>query len=177
MLFAIFTYKGVCDKIFEISLWDGIRFPEGKTSEDVGVVYKVVGQANGIAMYPYPMYYYFHRNGSITATNLATKNHHIVEFANDICTYVRRVYPSVLHEAEYFQLKCMLYWHRSFCLQPTKSGPEFDYYCILRKRLREQLMFALFECKYVGVKDKVWYLLILLGMKRIVRWLIKRKRR
>ena len=165
----------VCDKIFAASLWADIRFPHGKSSEDVGVLYQVVGRSNGIVMHPQPVYHYFHRHGSVTAVNQTTKNTHIVEFADEICAYVRQFYSGAQIEADYFKLRCLLYWHRAFCVHPVLSGMEFRFYQTSRSWLSQRLPFVLFTCRYVTRKEKLWYLLILLRMRNLVRWLALRK--
>lgn len=178
MLQLMLTWRecdfSACDKIFAASLWENIRFPVGKSSEDVGILYQIVGRANGVVLHPQPVYHYFHRHGSVTAVNQATKNTHIVEFADEICTYVQERYPIVLKEAQYFKMKCLLYWHRAFLMNPAGSGSEFELFRTSRIWLREHFGFILFSCEYVSKKDKLWYLLILLKMKKIVQWLLQR---
>lgn len=178
ILKRMLTWRGcdfsACDKIFHTSLWKENRFPMGKTSEDVGVLYKVVELANGILLYPKPMYHYFHRKVSITTTNLSSRNKDIVEFAGDICVYTEHKYPRAVPEAKYFKLKTLLYWLRSFYLQREHTVSELDLYRASQLWLAKNFIFALLSCRYVSWKDRVWYALITLRMKRAVQWLVKR---
>lgn len=48
-------------KMFKKELFDKIRFPEGKTYEDVATVYKAIDKANGIAYTNEKLYYYLIR--------------------------------------------------------------------------------------------------------------------
>jgi glycosyltransferase involved in cell wall biosynthesis len=53
-------------KLFRLSLFDGIEFPEGKLSEDFFVCYKLIWRTKGVYYNDSPLYYYRRRTGSIT---------------------------------------------------------------------------------------------------------------
>ncbi len=54
------------DKLYKIELFENIRFPEGKLSEDYYIMYKLFLKSNRITYYAYPLYYYYQRQNSIT---------------------------------------------------------------------------------------------------------------
>ena len=54
----------VC-KLYKRFLFDEIEFPEGKLFEDVGTTYKLLDQANLVAVCHTPLYYYVMRDNSI----------------------------------------------------------------------------------------------------------------
>lgn len=54
----------VC-KLYKKSLFKEIVFPEGKLFEDVGTTYKLLGQANAVAVCHKPLYHYVMRDNSI----------------------------------------------------------------------------------------------------------------
>lgn len=58
----------MCDKLFDKTLFDEIRFPVGKYHEDEYVIYKLFHHANKVVYSSYPYYYYRKRGGSITNT-------------------------------------------------------------------------------------------------------------
>lgn len=58
--------RGVCDKIFLKKYWDDIRFPFGKTSEDVFVIYLLMAKAQHTILSSNIYYYYRQRAGSIS---------------------------------------------------------------------------------------------------------------
>lgn len=161
--------SSVCDKLFLASLWKDVRFPIGRISEDVSVTYKIVGRASCILMVSEPMYHYFHRKGSITTAGYSSKNVYVVTIADEICSFVETFSPTALVEARYFKLKTLLHWHRAYTLQINPSQEEKKLYSSSRLWLLKQVFFVLFGCKYVRRKDKLWYLLIVLGMKRLIR--------
>lgn len=179
MLKRMLTWRGcdfsACDKLFAASLWNGIRFPVGKTSEDVGSLYRVVGNAERIILCPVVGYNYFHRKGSITDINRARKNTHIVQFADEICTYARTYFPDIVVEADYFKLKTLLYWNRAYMIQPDNVKEHKQLCHNSRAWFWERFGFILFCCPYVRWKDKVWYLLILTKMSYVIRWLAMKK--
>lgn len=61
-------YLGVstCNKLFKISLFEDIRYPIGKLSEDWFILFKLIDKANKVTYDSSPKYYYRQRNGSIT---------------------------------------------------------------------------------------------------------------
>lgn len=63
--------SSVCDKIFHKTLWDGVRFPEGKIYEDVAILYKVVLKAKRVATVDKPLYYYRRHLNSITTSGFS----------------------------------------------------------------------------------------------------------
>jgi len=178
MLRRMLTWRecdfSACDKVFRASLWSDIRFPLGKTSEDVGTLYKVVDRAERILLYPEPVYNYFHRAMSITAENFATGNTHIVDFAGEICAFAAAERPGILPEANYFKLKTILYWMRSYCFLSAPTAAERTCYRQWQAWLWRYSRFILFSCGYVSRKEKIWYLLIIMRLKGVIRWMVKR---
>lgn len=59
------------DKIYNKTLWEGIRFPHGKIYEDIAVLYKVILKTSAIATVNAPLYYYYRRSNSITSSNFS----------------------------------------------------------------------------------------------------------
>ncbi len=53
------------NKLYKMDLWNNIRFPEGKTYEDLAVMYLIFDKVNSIVYSPIPKYNYLMRSGSI----------------------------------------------------------------------------------------------------------------
>lgn len=69
-LYIIGYYNvGVWNKMYEKKIWEQVRFPVGKKSEDVFVMPKVIDNSNGLYYSSIPKYYYRQREGSITNSN------------------------------------------------------------------------------------------------------------
>lgn len=75
--------NSACNKIFRKELFDDIRFPKGKSYEDLFVVPILLFNANHVARVPEPLYMYIQRKGSIVHFN--NKNmFHIYEAIDNI---------------------------------------------------------------------------------------------
>lgn len=178
MIKKILTWEecdsSVCDKVFDAALWSDMRFPVGITSEDVAVTYKVVGRASKIIMLSKPMYNYFHHHGSITTSFSSSKSMHVVALADEICEYVEQFHPYAFPEAKYFKFKTLLHWNRAHALQINPSTKEKSLSRSSRKWLLTQIVFVLFISKYIKLKDKLWCILIVLGMKKTIRTIVSK---
>ena len=134
--------SSACDKLFHRSLFREHRFPLGRRSEDVAVMYLIIHQAGRVALLDRPVYNYFHRAGSISTT-VSANLFHSLEHAGEILEFVKKQYPAILDSARYFRIKNMLY-----ALIPVELDPdgrvhfaaERDQYL---KELRSQLGFIL----------------------------------
>ncbi len=62
--------RGVCDKVFIREYWNDIRFPFGKTSEDIFVIYKLMAKAKVTILSSNIYYYYRQRLGSISKNRI-----------------------------------------------------------------------------------------------------------
>lgn len=54
-----------CNKLFRRSLFDAVRYPEGRTMEDKGTTYQLIHRSTRIVWCASPKYHYFMRPGSI----------------------------------------------------------------------------------------------------------------
>ena len=69
-LYIIGYYNvGVWNKMYIRRLWNKLRFPVGKKSEDIYVMYEIINNSNGLYYSAVPKYYYRQREGSITNSN------------------------------------------------------------------------------------------------------------
>lgn len=74
-----------CNKLFKKSLFDEIRFPVGKKSEDWYVMYKLIEKAGGIYYNSDIKYFYRQRNGSITKSTIV--NDEAIDAALEVYNY------------------------------------------------------------------------------------------
>ena len=58
-------------KLYKRHLFDTIRYPDGKTSEDAFIIVDILSQCNKIVATSKQKYFYFHREGSITTVKSA----------------------------------------------------------------------------------------------------------
>ena len=105
----IFLYdncdSSACDKLYRRELLEGLRYPEGRVCEDMPVTYRIALRAQRAAMCEKPMYYYFHRRGSITKTREITeKTFHYSQNTAEIYPYIQKNYPAIAPQARYLRV-------------------------------------------------------------------------
>lgn len=71
-------------KLIHRSLFDGIRFPEGKIHEDEAIIPQVMYRAQRIAITTEPLYFYFQSDNSIMRSTFSSKRFQALE-AMDTC--------------------------------------------------------------------------------------------
>ena len=87
------------DKIYRKKLFDGIRYPEGKLSEDWYTTYKIFDRANTIVYDSSPKYVYRQREASITHSRKI--NYSPIEASKEVLDFVKDNYPDYIREAEF----------------------------------------------------------------------------
>lgn len=80
-------------KIYKTDLFNNIKFPEGKLSEDYFIMYLLFDKANKIVYNSKPLYYYLQRNGSITKGKKIKLD--FVEAAYNQMIYIENKYPDL----------------------------------------------------------------------------------
>ena len=88
------------DKLYRRSLFDHIRYPEGKTIEDGFVIVDILSECNRIVISTEQMYYYVHRKGSITTNLFSTKDLDAIEAYEKNYKIIKSKYPAILDSAE-----------------------------------------------------------------------------
>lgn len=83
------------DKLYKTSLFDSIRFPEGKLSEDYFIMYKLFLEANKICYTPEPLYNYMQRKNSISHSTKI--NFDFIEASKQQMLAVEKIYPRLKH--------------------------------------------------------------------------------
>ena len=82
-------------KLYEASLWDMIRFPEGKLFEDQYTTYKLIDKADTIVFDPTPEYFYLKRWGSIGHSVFTEKTYELYWGVQEQYTYITEKYPDL----------------------------------------------------------------------------------
>ena len=90
---------GVWNKLFKRDMFNEIRFPIGKRSEDWFIIYKVLEMAKKIVYNPKAKYYYRQRNDSYTKSNII--NWSVVEAATEVLEFAKEKYPKVVISAKF----------------------------------------------------------------------------
>ena len=81
MLYQKLFDTSACAKLYDISLFDNIRFPKGKLYEDLATTYKLFLKSKTISYSNDEIYYYFVRNNSITQSEFKEKDMDLIEIS------------------------------------------------------------------------------------------------
>ena len=82
-------------KLYDISLFESIRFPKGKIFEDSATTYKLFDLCDYIAVGKECKYYYIMRNDSITTKKFNLNKMDLIEMTEEMCTFLTKKYPSL----------------------------------------------------------------------------------
>lgn len=95
----LFSY-GVCEKLFRKELFNGIRFPKGRISEDLPVTYALFKKSRNVVNIGQAKYYQFRRADSISRKDFYFRRIDNVLFHRDILKDIQKEYPQFRDIAE-----------------------------------------------------------------------------
>lgn len=137
------------NKLYKKSLFDNIRFPVGKTSEDAFVMIKLFGLAATVAITTDPKYFYIHREDSITTKDYRPSDLAVIEAYEQNFQYIRKAYPSLEQQAEFRWL--WSYWYilekMVFSTKMEYDGDRKKIILFLRKKMGRVLRNPYFSKK------------------------------
>lgn len=84
-----------CGKLYARELFDEIRFPDGKTSEDVFTAYQVIHAARRVVIHEAPLYIYRNRPGSIMTRRITGRDFDVIEGRMLEAAFIRAHYPEL----------------------------------------------------------------------------------
>ncbi len=162
----IFTWNGLdssaCDKLFERSLFEGIRFPLGMINEDVAIIYRVCLRAGSGGLLPRPFYNYCHRSDSITTAQVSQKDFHLASHGRNIMKDLRKNAPQLLPEARYLLIRGLAH-PMQMCIIAGVQKEYAQEYDRCRRELRKQLSF-LRKSPLFSKKERKLYTLLALDL-------------
>lgn len=91
----------IWNKLIRRDILEGLRFRTGKTYEDAFFTPELFFRAKRIAVTTQPLYYYWHREGSITAEAFRTRSMDVIEAYQYTYAYLQEKCPKLLPEAEF----------------------------------------------------------------------------
>ena len=111
----------VWSKVYKKELWNGVLFPVGKNYEDIVVSIPIAEKTNRIGYYAKPLYYYNHRENSISKSKDFKKIHDAIENTYDRYLYINEKYPKLYKENLFY----LLYRVATEYYENTISSKEF----------------------------------------------------
>ena len=163
----IFLWKDVDsaagDKLYHRSLFEDLRYPLGVVSEDLPVTYRTALKADKVGMLDKPVYYYFHRDGSITTASFSPRAFQPSGHTKTMLEHIRREHPALTDYATCFHVNHLGY----VCMIAELAGKETlrryaDEYAQKRKELRTFLPFIL-RSPLLNRKDRLTWITICFG--------------
>lgn len=156
------------NKLFKRKLFDSIRYPEGKISEDAFLIPSVLLNADVVIYDSFPMYHYIRRENSITTSNFSPKDWDIVEAYERHLKTTEKNFPNILKAAEFRYLWAYTYVMDRMLLS-NSAVPEEDIkkaYCFIRKNILKIILNP-----YFSFKRKIATVILLIN-KRIYKNII-----
>lgn len=164
------------DKLYHRSLFHEIRYPFGKVCEDVPTTYRIVLRAGTVALYPKPFYNYYHRENSITTSNISEKTFHFAEHTKGIYEEISCHHPAIRNQARFLRVRSLTHSVERIEQAGQEDRLRFDTKCREERReLRKHIGFLLMS-PYFTPKEKVRTTFLAWGMYRAVRNMCRRTR-
>ena len=156
MLYGDLVTVSACGKLYRKELLEKAPFPKGRIYEDLYVISEHLNQAQSVALYHLPIYHYYHRPGSITASAFTPKQYEFYEAIDHLKEVVNATYPesSELQEAiisRFFTGSLLI-----FTMIHDGNPAEFKQ---LQEKMRPYLPLVLKNAR-VSKKRKILYVLI-----------------
>ena len=88
------------NKLYKIGLFDKVKYPVGKLTEDAFVIVELLMQTKKIVYTTEEMYYYVHRKGSITTSGFKKKDLNVLEAYLKNYKLIKENYPDIIDVAK-----------------------------------------------------------------------------
>lgn len=154
-------------KLYKSSLYQNVRYPVGKLYEDIPTTYRLIEQANKIAVIPYIDYYYFQRENSIAQTKFSISKMDAIYHMRIFGNFIQENYPELVDafKCRYFNTVC------NILFQINDSA--FQQQKILLWNEVKKYRFNILENKQARKKTRMAALISYSGqylMKRVYDW-------
>jgi glycosyltransferase involved in cell wall biosynthesis len=97
-----------CNKLYEKSLLENIRYPDFKNNEDAYIMHRIIGGCRKAVFVNREMYNYRMRPNSQSRGGFALYYLNALESANDMIEYTRAVYPGLKNMARWRKLEVIM---------------------------------------------------------------------
>ena len=164
----------VCGKLYDISLWNTVRCPEGKLFEDQYTTYKLIDQANIIVFDPSPKYYYFKRKGSLGHSLFTNKTYELYWGVQEQYEYITQKYPAIHSAVAVAKIIWeLVFINMMFCADCDDKPLVYKTRAFARKHMRDVI-----HCSEINVVRKIQIGLFAyqLGLYKMVYFCYKKKK-
>ena len=135
--------NGAWTKLYDITLFNNVRYPVGRLYEDTATTYKIYDQCDYIAINSVPVYNYMKRKDSITQCEFNEKKLQLIVSVKEMTDFVSNKYPDLDIACE----RKMLWAYMSTLSQlaTSKSG---------NKKIENELIEYVMQHKKTVLKNK-----------------------
>ena len=133
-------------------------FYEGIINEDANIIYNLILKSKNVALIALPLYFYFHRENSITTSRFSGKNLVAIDNARIVENLVNKNFPELIsrYKSYYGKIVIGLLASLQRADKSTKKTYKQKY-----KELKQE--FKNIFC-YLTFKDKLKYMLFKVGL-------------
>lgn len=137
------------DKLYRAKLYDGLRFPKHKVSEDIPVIYEIFKNSTGIVHIGRAKYCYCHRDDSITGKGFYPRRMDTLIFTQNVYQNMQITFPDLIKEREILYYRAVAGMWRNV----KKSGR----YKKIERKLRRRILrfwFSFMSNPYTGSEER-----------------------
>ncbi len=150
-----------CDKLYRKELFNDLRFPVGRTSEDLPVVYKIIKRCRCIVNIGRAKYIYCYRNNSISRREFYFRRVDYSIFAGEICKDISENYPQFRAQAEALYIQYVI-----FTLKRIGECKKRDHYKYIERRFIKvicRMSFNILFNQFISIEDKKRYFIVVMN--------------
>lgn len=151
------------NKLFKRELFDKLRYPEGKISEDAFLIPVVISKAGKVVCDSKPMYYYLRRENSITTSNFSDRDWDVVEAYKNHLNMVSEKFPNLKKVAKFRYL-----WAYTYVIDKIMLSENSENYLKDFKKafdfIKKNILEIIFN-PYFSLKRKIAVIVLLINKK------------
>lgn len=123
--------NSVCDKLYDSSIFTGLRFRKGMLFEDFQIQPKCIARAQRVSYCAKPLYCYYQSPSSILRGNLSIKQYDSIVASQECVEYYKEFYPDLVERA--------LVRHIELLLSLFVASDSYPEWKDLRKQMRRDI--------------------------------------
>lgn len=158
-------------KLYKRRLFDNVRYPVGKVSEDAYIIMDILKQINKAVFTPYSAYYYVHRGESINTSKFKEIDLTRIEAHEKNYHFIKENYPRYERIAYDRWLGSIAFIGHKIAFSNWKKLNTESYQQIFS--ILKQNIFRVYNSNYFSEKRKLSITLLILN-KKIYKWVMKK---
>ena len=156
-----------CDKLFRKELFADIEFPVGKINEDAAIIYRILSKTERIVNIGTPMYYYRHREGSISKSAYTHEKIQVLDHADQNEAFLLNKFPDLKAGCRRYKAYASCNVLCSMLKNPEAKQQFPEDYTRYMKELRSNILYLLTN-RYVSLSWKLRGMLVFCGLYGIL---------